>query len=623
MGRTGMVGLGIALMAAWTSVLVAEEERIRFPADSGIVDVNQRFGAVGDGKTDDTGAIQKSLNWANSGGHEHNILFLKDGTYLVTSTLRWKWFTHLQGESESGVIIKLKDGAAGFGNPQSPKPVLLCYRNTNATHCNYIHNVTVDTGRSNPGAVGIDFTSHNTGAIRHVTIRSGDGAGVAGLSMMRRYPGCCLIQHLTVKGFDRGILTRDSDSYSITFEHITLRGQKVAGIDNGMTIHIRGLNSENTVPAVVNRGPLLLIEANLTGGKQGAAIRNDGGVMYLRDISTDGYAAAVQEGKKLLDGKTVSEHVTGNRISALFPGPKKALCLPIEDPPPTFHEPVDKWVRIDGSKKDDTAGIQAAIDSGAKTIYFSRQDGRSFYVSKPVIVRGNVRRIVGMNAGVRGTSDAAFKGKAVVRFENRHPVVVERLGTGMAKGGHKHVTPSCRIAGPGAVVLRSSGFTILTNAPGAGKLFVEDTNGYLVLEHPQKIWLRQWNPEGFFRWGATVKSRLAVIRKATVWVLGMKTEGQVSKAEITDGAKFELVGGYFLGVDQFPADHPMWIVKNAQASFACYKEHHWPEPHALHDVQIVEVRDGQKRELRRTDELMPDEVMPLYVSGGREPAAEE
>jgi hypothetical protein len=615
--------MGIEVRAMCSAIIVAsvavtasaKSRRIAFPDDSGVVNVQTRFGARGDGQADDTAAIQNALDWATSSGNEHNILYFPDGTYLVSDTVSWTWFTHLQGQSKAGTIIKLVDSAEGFSSPDNPKPVVLCYKNSNATHTNYIHDMTVDTGKGNPGAVGVDFTSHNTGAMRHVTIRSGDGAGAIGLSMLRKYPGPCLIQHVSIEGFDYGIRTRDSNSYNIVFEHIVLRNQKVAGIDNRMPISIRGLASDNTVPAVVTTGPLTLVEAKLAGGEADAAIVNNGGTIYLRDIEYDGYQAPLIENGALIQRPRIDQHVTGNRIHMLFDSPRRSLRLPIEEPPAAEHEPIGKWQGIFGAGGDDTAEIQAAIDSGASTIYFSRQGGRAFHVNDTIVVRGNVRRIVGMNANVYG-DDASFIAKPVFRFENDQPVVVERLNASYRNAPPGKPANSFQFAGPGTVFLQSCHFGKLTNRSGAGKLFCEDNNGRLALDHPQQIWMRQWNPEAFFRRGAVPEDRHATLNSVTLWVLGMKTEGQITKGEFHNGTKFELLGGYFLGVDQFPKDYPMFIVHESQVSLN-YMEHHWPKPHAIHDIQVIEVRDGQRRELRRTDALMPDEVVPLYVGSSK------
>jgi hypothetical protein len=72
-------------LLAFASVAIAAD--VRFPADAGIVDVTwPPYSAKGDGKTDDTKAIQQALDDHPAGGA---IIYLPNGTYLVSDTLRW------------------------------------------------------------------------------------------------------------------------------------------------------------------------------------------------------------------------------------------------------------------------------------------------------------------------------------------------------------------------------------------------------------------------------------------------------------------------------------------------------------------------------------------------------
>ena len=69
----------------------------------------------------------------------------------------------------------------------------------------------------------------------------------------------------------------------MTFEHLTLVGQRLAGIRNqGNILAIRGLRSTNRVPAIVAEGAnsmLSLLDSTLAGGSpEQPAIRADGGV---------------------------------------------------------------------------------------------------------------------------------------------------------------------------------------------------------------------------------------------------------------------------------------------------------------------------------------------------------
>ncbi len=64
------------------TISAARAENIVFPPDAGIVNVKV-FGAKGDGKTDDTAAIQNVIKSLKA----HQTLYFPNGTYLVSSTL--------------------------------------------------------------------------------------------------------------------------------------------------------------------------------------------------------------------------------------------------------------------------------------------------------------------------------------------------------------------------------------------------------------------------------------------------------------------------------------------------------------------------------------------------------
>lgn len=95
------------------------------------------YGAVGDGTTDDTTAIQSALNAAASGTFPASArggsVFLPNGDYKITSTLTMKPGTHLIGESPEGARIMsyisnntdiIKFDADSWDNTAYPKNVL-------------------------------------------------------------------------------------------------------------------------------------------------------------------------------------------------------------------------------------------------------------------------------------------------------------------------------------------------------------------------------------------------------------------------------------------------------------------------------------------------------------------
>jgi hypothetical protein len=274
-----------------------EPPEVRFPADAGLINVKTQFGAKGDGLSDDTAAIRAAIEGSGvpaqvpyfpNGtyvGHVRELYFPK-GTYIVSDTLNWlradkTWRSALvfQGENERGTVIRLKDSAPGYQEPGAPKAVIRpgsnepWNKNDGSGYngfSNYIFDLTVDTGRGNPGAIGIDYLGNNICGVENVTIRTSDPQkrGVVGLSMTRHFVGPCYYHRLTVTGFDTGIVTADTE-YSHTFEHVALSDQRVTGIENSSNVlSIRDLKSQNSVPALRNKTPLglvTLIDSNLSG----------------------------------------------------------------------------------------------------------------------------------------------------------------------------------------------------------------------------------------------------------------------------------------------------------------------------------------------------------------------
>ena len=117
---------------------------------------------------------------------------------------------------------------------------------------------------------------------------------MVGLDLAHRdMNGPLLVRRCEVIGFRRGIATAHSVN-SQTFEHIALRNQTEVGfVNEGQTVSIRALRSDNAVPAISTYGTICLVEANLTG--RGAAssapaiVNFNGGRILLRDLQTTGY----------------------------------------------------------------------------------------------------------------------------------------------------------------------------------------------------------------------------------------------------------------------------------------------------------------------------------------------
>jgi Pectate lyase superfamily protein len=542
------------------NIKTVSAENIIFPADAGILNVKTQYGARGDGITDDTASIQSALNAYPNG---KRIIYLPNGTYLVSSTITWPAGksgtgneyknTTLQGQSEQGVIIKLKDYARGFTHQSAPKAVIFTGPSPAQRFGNSIRNLTVDIGVGNLGANGIQFNASNQGTMNHVTIQSRESQGVIGLDMdFANEIGPLLIKKVTVKGFQYGIMTSNTVN-SQTFEDIRLENQSVYGLLNyGQVVNIRNLTSYNTVPAVLNKlGQMTIIDSSLNGvGKalSRSSIEN-GDRLLARNIATSGYRIAVESGKNAVSEPKVSEFLTGS-VVRLFNSTPQTLNLPIKETPevPWDNPAQTSWANvvaygaIPDDSKDDTPAIQSAIDSGKTTVYFPA--GGTFEIQGTIVVRNNVRRIIGTEGRVRAISNNA---KFKIVDGTSSVVAIERLANG-------YDFPLIIDNASSRTLVMKNLLDVTGKMTGSGDVFIEDVGGGDWHFGKQNIWARQFNVENA---GTHITND-----GGNLWILGLKTERGGTLIETKNGGRTELLGGLAYTTTSAPdgtQDHPMLI----------------------------------------------------------------
>ncbi|XHX79779.1 MAG: glycosyl hydrolase family 28-related protein [Stenomitos frigidus ULC029] len=599
--------------------LAGTSENIIFPGDAGVINV-KNYGAKGDGMVDDTAAIQAALNAYPNG---KRIIYLPNGTYLVSGTLSWPAGTPgtgndykntiLQGQSQSGTTIKLKNQAAGFTISNAPKAVIFTGPAPAQRFGNSIRNLTVDTGTGNAGAIGIQFNASNQGAIRQVTIRSGDGQGVNGLDMhFTDEIGPLLIKGVTVKGFQYGIRTGFTVN-SQTFENITLQNQSIYGFYNtGQVINIRRLISINAVTAIYNVGGRMMVLDSILNGVGNAvskpALRSDFPLdLVVRNMTTSGYQAAIQNVSTMLAGPHIAEFVSGS-IYSQFLSPLRTLNLPIKETPdvPWDRPHITPWANvasygaIPNDGKDDTVAIQAAIDSGRTTVYLPVGN---YNLQQTVLIRSKARRIIGTEANVEipETVNPGFK-----VINGAHPVVVfERIGSGY------NSTPTIANASSRTLVIRDA-TNVSGNMTGTGDVFIEN-----VVSNPaqrwifnrQNIWARQFNVENI---GTHI-----INNGGNLWVLGLKTERGGTLIDTRNGGTTELLGGLAYTTtanSDGTQNDPLLINHESSISVTLGEINYGGGP--TYPIYVREIRGGITRNLPATS--LPDYMgsgkhIPLYV----------
>jgi hypothetical protein len=577
----GCLRLLFILVTVSLSLSHSFAQNIIYPTDAGIINVkNAPYNATGNGVTDDTQAIQQAL--AAAGGHA--VVYLPNGTYLVSNTLKWNngnpadnggWrgFLSMQGQSRAGTIIKLKDNT--FTNVAIPQAVIMtasgdCCGNYsdvngegNQAFENSVTYLTVDVGSGNPGAIGIDYQVSNWGALREVTVKSTDinKVGFCGISLLRRDNGPGIIERVSVDGFQYGIRA-GQEIAQFTMENVSLSSQSVVGIeDKEAVLAIRNLTSVNSVPAIraSSQSLLNLLGANLSGGAPGGSaieLVNNESRAYLRGITTSGYGAALNNRGTVVSGSSVTEWVS-DAVLRLNPSSLLSLNLPIEETPDYFDSNLANWQSVGSpSGSDDVVAIQAAMNSGKSTIYFP--PGR-FRYSNTVTVPATVKHIIGMGTITQSTGDMG--GKSFLKFvggTSSDQTIVERFEMNITNGS------VIEHASLRTLVLKDMGSfdgNAYTNQPGAGKLFIDDyaSKGWRF-SYPQNIWARQFNPEG--------DATYAINNGGNLWVLGFKVENSETLFETRNGGSTEVLGGltYTFGNRGKPA-----IINNGSrvsASFA-------------------------------------------------------
>lgn len=525
-------------------------------------------------------------------GHA-TILYFPAGTYRVSRTLGYSWSDHLNqpnndhlarmihflGEDRDRSVIRLDDHCPGFGAGED-RPVIEILRGLKSAVAmqNSIEQLTVDTGSGNPGAVGIDFYCNNTGVVRDVTIRSGDGTGCAGLAILKWNSSCALFQRVKVTGFEVGVEIRHNRLNTVLSE-IEVSGQSRAGvlIENHI-VSLEGLRSHNTVPALwvtSSAAHVTAVEVSATGGAgDQPTVRSGHGVLYLRDLSAEGYGRGIQhEGGFDVDALTVPEWVSHLPNRLFSDSPRGSLRLPIEHAPRPRkgHPDIGSiclstfGVKGDGVS-DDSDAIQAALESGESRLHFPRG---CFHITRPLRIPASVEhldfRFADLSAGapLNTMEDAG----AFIIEAGERMLIVERVFTQAGfMGEHRFLVH----AGKRDLVLREIHIqdnAVYRNTVPGSKVFIEN---FCNRTYPgekliglaftgQQVWARQLDP---------VHARTQVLNDGgDLWVLGFLTEDNSICFHTRNGGRTEILGGTFSSVRQYhPGGHNVPAVINDESS---------------------------------------------------------
>ena len=634
-----------------------------FPDDSGVINVKVAYGAKGDGTTDDTSALQAAIR-DHVGQFKFGILYLPKGTYIISQPLvymdgngNWGAYLTLQGQDKDGTIIRLADHAPHFQDPSHPSAMIFTASNRGSANPNspsynpggggnegfrnHIMNLSVNSGYGNPGAVGIDYMANNNTRISDVNIFSGDGLGVYGLNIQRGYPGPMLLKNISITGFATAMAV--SNSYGVWIEHLLLSGQKTSGIDvNNGSVSIRDLQSTDSVPII--RMPdwtsvVSAVDLNLTNGSPTeSAIEMSGqgqnglqSTLFVRNAICSGYSSLISKNGEPLDGTAEAEWSSTAPINLYHGTIPKSLDLAVVETPSPLETDSSRWVNVlsfgaepfqplaaSSSIIDNSDAIQAAIDSGAKTVYFPPG---LYAISKSIQVRSSVERVLGLNASLMPLNSDFSSASPVIQVNRTSFGTVFIDGLGFANNFWVPGPSGNEVAtfGDSTVLDNSSHTLVLTNVDymgyanttlaEGGTVYMESVFGYSPMQFiNQTVYARNLDPEP-----VTLKPHVDVFG-GQLWVLGLKTEGQSTVLSNEKGARTEILGEVAgVWTNNVPTSTPMISNVDSSLSLTAFRTNPFPNTDYL--LQVFEQMGTVPKQLFSALSNMSPSISPPYGAG--------
>jgi hypothetical protein len=593
------------------------------PPDANVLDV-KRFGAKGDGATDDTRAIQTAIDQLPPFDVNHpwqtRIIYFPTGTYLIRDTLQRKDNTGrylpdlvMIGQSQKDTIIKLADNSPGFQDKSNGRSMILMASGLlggdpraggkdpalgegNDAYMNALENLTLEVGKGNVGAIGLDYLANNIGAVRDVTIRADDHARI-GLSMTRKWIGPALIERVSIIGFDIGIDISRTE-YSVTLDDVTVQKSREFGLRNNLNsvpFHNLTIDIEAGV-GIANIGQQALI-TGIKGdisGRGEAAFQNSGSA-NLQSVTTSHFLQN-PSGKKSenLDGVFEGEkRIADSRWNL----PILSSSVPDE---PSSHDwvSVQTFGAIADPRVDSTRAINAAFHSGAKTIYFPTGQ---YKISGSIAVPVAVEKIEGLFSTI--FADPNSKGLYPVFFTEPRAtaVALRRLIVESRNGPYaifEHRASS-------SVLLQDivgNGVGLITRPSEGGNVFAENIScsGREKLSGPAGAWFRQLNVEA--------NGTLIETDGTPLWILGAKTEQTLTLVNARNHANTEVIGGLIYRVKPESTDVPLFVSESSRLVASYAEEAFFPT--AVYSVHLLSKSGGQETAVKASD-------LPLRGKFGR------
>ncbi len=619
------------------------------PEDAGLINILD-YGAVPDDGQDDTAAIQMAIN--DNDNDARRTIYFPNGQYDIIEPLAEETKaaifveensrTSYWGESRDGVILKVADDHPDFQDPENPKAIFGMQTSPGFGFHSPVRNMTFNIGKSNEGAIGVQYFSNNGGTLGNVRIISEESAGqrvgVTGIDLKMDNSGPLLIDNVEIIGFDAGIQD-EFGLWGFTMTNIYLKDQNVYGYDKGsQTVNIRNLKSINDVPAINMRsssGALTLVDANLqtlSKSSDATAIQYGFGSLFIRNLETSGYSQTVVDrfGTTLLDTNDVHEYSAvsngttqpqENLVIAPWSSETTTLNLFVPEVPDIpWESDFSKWAGphqfggVAGDGQNDTAALQAAIDSGANTIYFPGQE--SWDINGDVYFRGDVERVISFSR-LQGNGrfivvDQDSVGHCVDPATLPETILFEHM---WAFRDIEH--QSDRVL----VISGVYGASLEAGPVGTGDIIAKDYLGNLKVSEDRRVWVSQLNTES----GESPITDLGpedagiINNGGQLYIFGLKTEkGSIKINTFNDGIT-ELLGAHIAEVGNNPlTDEPIFRSQDSQVSYVNLRTSSFADDN--YQTLIEEIQSGESRRTLREVGFLGDffatgdgVVLPVYV----------
>lgn len=420
----------------------------------------KNYGAKGDGKTDDTAAINKAISdgsrcapgSCSSSSTTNAIVYFPAGTYVVSSSIIDYYATNLIGNPNSLPILKATSSFSGFGvidGAQYQAGGVLPYGSTNIFWCqvrNFIIDLTAIPAATS--ATGIHWPTAQATSLQNIFFKMSSNSGTQHQGIFIESGSGGILNDLV---FDGGLYGAVFGNQQFTVRNLTFtnavtaiyqiwdwgwtyKSISVSNCTVGLDMATRGSSGETV-------GSVTFFDSSFTNTKIAFNISRSststpvtGGSIAIENVSLKNVSTAIQYGptkSTLLAGTTgsttIASWVSGNvynpsgpktTAGAITPPTRPAVLVTsgkyYERSKPSYANLAAtsfSSVRSGGAKgdgtTDDTAALQKIITAAAsagRIVYF---DAGTYKVTKTLLIPAG-SKIVGEGYSVIMSSGSYF-----------------------------------------------------------------------------------------------------------------------------------------------------------------------------------------------------------------------